>query len=1135
MRDSSAKPSRSDGSRSPLGGRDRVGTAVDGWTLTGVLGQGGAGTVYAAHNASGAAAAIKVPELKISEASTIPSQWMRREAALAARLRHPNIVGVLGTGTFDDGTPYVALERVHGPPLEQIADSLDAAAIDAIATQLFAALSYAHDAGVVHGDVSPNNILLDGHLLDGHTPSVLGQLKLTDFGLSTARHARGELLSRVLVAGTPGYLSPEQALGASGAGPRSDLYGAGAVLYRLIAGFPPHFGENTTEVIRRTLEMPAIALRPRPGLEISARCCAVVDTLLDRDREARYSCAARAARAWSRGWSAAPHGVAQAALVSPTRATTTLVATRVGPTQASQPPSRKSRRQTQEGVATNPRPPYALHAESLVGRDEVLKQLAQPAPTITALRGAPGSGKSVVLDELARRRAAKGAIVARVTGRRHPMGIPMEVAATLAVQLLGCAHLPVPRAAARLRLHLDSQEFLGPQSWDRCFSAGRDALVDALLGSPRPTDIGGAWVEATAILRELVGERPALLVVDDADHIDEASARVVSALSQSTASSNAGLGNNVHVVVGANLETVLPFETSDVILPALPSGALTQLAALARGADAGEPVEDRELVALARCPADLRLMSLGDSRAEGIAALWAELPPAAQSLVRAAAIFDGDAPDRGLGFVAASLGVAITDADFYRLEDDGWLQAVPHRVGSMEYWVRISSPALASHVRGQLSASEEQTLALAAASWLARECFDQSPGVYALISRFAEEAGAQAAAAFAAAEAGRRASLADHHATLGLLERSLRLAKGSEDAIDRPAVCALLAQQYYDRGDAAKAFEYADKTVVEEERRVLRARLTRLQARVCSDERKIAEAKRLFEAAKQTLGPYPDPIELASAHAGHAWVVGYLEGKTEEGLALAEKALAVAGTIDAPAFRASLCGRVAAAQLRAGDWDGQLRTNWNDLGLSLRARNTHGVMRAHINIGVCYTNRGLLGLARAHTEEAVALATSLNAQSSLGVALNNLAMIAFDDGRVEDAAKFALAAQDNAKARGSTAHAETFATLARIAAHRGEADQCAKRVAEMLRVSAPAERPLAVRTAGLFEPVDEARRALEQVLSEGIADPYERASTELAWSGLIGNAEAKRSAEAALLKLGADLDVERRRWVRAPQ
>lgn len=123
-----------------MDGALRVGTFAGPWKITHELGRGGAGVVYGAQDADfeGIQAAIKVLE----EHSPLQERWLRREASLAARLRHRHIVQVLGVGHFDDGWPWVAFERVNGATLEAIAGDLDGEAIRRIGAQLLDALGY---------------------------------------------------------------------------------------------------------------------------------------------------------------------------------------------------------------------------------------------------------------------------------------------------------------------------------------------------------------------------------------------------------------------------------------------------------------------------------------------------------------------------------------------------------------------------------------------------------------------------------------------------------------------------------------------------------------------------------------------------------------------------------------------------------------------------------------------------------------------------------------------------------------------------------------------------------------------------------------------------------------------------------
>jgi serine/threonine-protein kinase len=152
-----------------------------------------------------------------------------REARLAARLSHPNVVSVFDAGE-DDGRPYIVMEHVEGETLADLLarrDRLPPEEARGLALQAAHGLAHAHAVGLVHRDVKPQNLLLRED----------GTLKIADFGI--ARAAEGTSLTQAgTVLGTAAYLSPEQALGED-VTPATDVYSLGAVLYELLTGRPP--------------------------------------------------------------------------------------------------------------------------------------------------------------------------------------------------------------------------------------------------------------------------------------------------------------------------------------------------------------------------------------------------------------------------------------------------------------------------------------------------------------------------------------------------------------------------------------------------------------------------------------------------------------------------------------------------------------------------------------------------------------------------------------------------------------------------------------------------------------------------------------------------------------------------------
>jgi serine/threonine-protein kinase len=161
-----------------------------------------------------------------------------REARLAARLAHPNVVRVFDVGS-DDGRPFIAMEYVDGETLAELIarqGSLPPAEAAGLAMQICSGLAAAHAAGLVHRDVKPQNLLLGTD----------GVLKLGDFGIAAGDEGTRLTLAGTVL-GTAGYLAPEQARGEQVTA-AADIYAVGAVLYELLTGEPSRTVESLTEL-----------------------------------------------------------------------------------------------------------------------------------------------------------------------------------------------------------------------------------------------------------------------------------------------------------------------------------------------------------------------------------------------------------------------------------------------------------------------------------------------------------------------------------------------------------------------------------------------------------------------------------------------------------------------------------------------------------------------------------------------------------------------------------------------------------------------------------------------------------------------------------------------------------------------
>ena len=202
------------------------------------LGQGGMATVFAARDEElHRPVAVKLLAENLGHDPELRARFLR-EARLAARLSHPNVVRVFDAGE-DEGRPYIVMELVDG---ETVADllvrrgRLDPAEAVALGRQAAEALQHAHDAGLVHRDVKPQNLLLRRD----------GTLEIADFGIARAAETTRLTLAGTVL-GTAAYLAPEQALGED-VGPAADVYSLGAVLYELLAGEPPFRFESLAQL-----------------------------------------------------------------------------------------------------------------------------------------------------------------------------------------------------------------------------------------------------------------------------------------------------------------------------------------------------------------------------------------------------------------------------------------------------------------------------------------------------------------------------------------------------------------------------------------------------------------------------------------------------------------------------------------------------------------------------------------------------------------------------------------------------------------------------------------------------------------------------------------------------------------------
>jgi eukaryotic-like serine/threonine-protein kinase len=258
------------------------------YRLTRRLGAGAMGEVYLAeHTLLRRPCAVKLIRPSGVDGETQVARFAR-EVQATARLTHPNTVEIYDYGRAEDGTFYYAMEYLPGLNLDQLGERygpLPPARVIHLLRQVCGALREAHGFGLIHRDIKPANIIVCSR------GGIHDVVKLLDFGLVRAIDAgagAGKLTQEGAIAGTPQYMSPEQAEGISGLDGRSDIYSLGAVAYFLLTGRPPFQKATALQLLFahvREPVQPIAEIRPEVPTDLQA----VVLRCLEKDRERRFS------------------------------------------------------------------------------------------------------------------------------------------------------------------------------------------------------------------------------------------------------------------------------------------------------------------------------------------------------------------------------------------------------------------------------------------------------------------------------------------------------------------------------------------------------------------------------------------------------------------------------------------------------------------------------------------------------------------------------------------------------------------------------------------------------------------------------------------------------------------------------
>jgi serine/threonine-protein kinase len=247
------------------------------YELEELVGSGGMSRVYRAHDTMlERKVALKILHERYGGDEEYVERF-RREARAVAQLAHPNIVTVIDRGE-DDGRQFIVFEYIDGENLKQIVEREGPLALDevvALGLEIARGLAFAHERGIVHRDVKPQNVLLNG---DGHA-------KVTDFGIARSLDVEKGVTQTGTVLGTSDYIAPEQASGHV-VSRETDVYSLGVVLFEVLTGAVPFTGESFVAVaLQHVNEPPPSVLERRP--ETPPRLASLVDSALAKDPEDR--------------------------------------------------------------------------------------------------------------------------------------------------------------------------------------------------------------------------------------------------------------------------------------------------------------------------------------------------------------------------------------------------------------------------------------------------------------------------------------------------------------------------------------------------------------------------------------------------------------------------------------------------------------------------------------------------------------------------------------------------------------------------------------------------------------------------------------------------------------------------------
>ncbi len=753
------------------------------------------------------------------------------------------------------------------------------------------------------------------------------------------------------------------------------------------------------------------------------------------------------------------------------------------------------------------------------------------------LVGENGSGRTLALLQLRELLSKRGwtALSASAAPASEPFGVLSAAIRSFAGLWPGTSRAS---CAAKLDSYID----------DAAVASGAAAVIVADRIEADPGARARALDALGAFFDRLAARAPVLLAIDDLVHVDPSTRELLSILIERLAQRPLLIVTSAEpeqvVLAGSERIELLPMDDEDAhsLIKDVPSSERRRLVKLA----AGNP---QKLLELGR-NATKQAAMLDEDTAERLQKLDAE-ERAVIELAAAAGrrFFVGQLFDMAGARLEARLGPVLRNLVRQHVFELVEPSSVP---GARE--LVFADEALCDASLARVAHEDACVGHAAAARWLERNASHLGGALVSTIAAHWDAAeNPRRAAAWHVRAARRAEAVGELHVALESYRRALvrldreTLVKSSLDRhgvpfpVDVPSLLGAIARVGVACGEIEHARAAAERLLEVEEppRAVLRGQARAALAEIARMQGDPQSALLWIDEALRELGPEGDRILRAQLLGRRGWILGYVLGKNDEGRSDGEQALRLLDGLSLPAIESHIYSDLGANELRAGLWDRQLACNRRALALAKTANELSGQVRAHINLSVCYTNRGELERAAEHATEASSLALRTGMHRARIIALNNLGIVELDRGELARARELLESVIELCERHGirDILH-ETLPSLGRVLLAQGEIDRALERASEGARIAEREGNTVGVALACRVQALvraragdrDAALRALiyakEALGKDG--DAYELAVTDLTRALLLG--EDLGALRATLRKLGAEPELEIRRW-----